>query len=133
MKAVSAKVTKALNVGASLICADNSGAKELELVAVKGYSGVKRRQPKCGVGDVIICSVKKGDEKIRKELVEAVVIRQRREYRRGDGMRVKFDDNAAVLMTMKTKEPRGTEIRGPVAREAVQRFTTIGKIASIVI
>jgi len=133
MKPIGAKVTKTLPLKARLVCADNSGAKELELIAVKGYRGVKRRLPVAGVGDVIICSVKKGKEKLRKTVVYAVIVRQKKEYRRNDGTRVKFADNAAVLVNPKTIEPQGTEIRTPIAKEVVERFTTIGKIASIVL
>ncbi len=132
MKGISAKVTKALNVGAYVKCADNTGAKLLEIIAVRGYKGVRRRYPKAGVGDIVYCSVKKGDPKIRKQVVMAVIIRQKKEYRRANGMRIKFEDNAAVLINEK-REPRGSEIKGPVAREVIERFPALGKIASIVV
>lgn len=132
MKGVKANITKALNVGSYINCADNTGAKILQIIAVFGYKGVKRRQPKAGVADVVKCSVKKGDVKIRKQIVNAIIIRQRAEYRRPNGLRVKFEDNAAVIVD-DNFEPKGTEIKGPVAREAVERFPSIGKIASIVV
>jgi large subunit ribosomal protein L14 len=132
MKAVRARITKALNVGSRLICADNSGAKILEIISVHGYKGMRRRQPKAGVGNIVKCSVKEGDVKIRKQVVNAVIVRQRAEYRRPSGMRVSFEDNAAVLVDDKL-EPRGTEIKGPVAKEVVERFSSIGKIASMVV
>ena len=133
MKGISANLTKCIQLGTRLVCADNSGAKELELVAVIGYKGVKRRLPKAGVSDVIVCSVKKGSEKARKTLVYAVVIRQKKEYKRADGTRIKFSDNAAVLVNSKTYEPIGTEIKTVVAREAVERFSMVGKISQIVL
>ena len=133
MKGLPGRMTRGLPTGARLECADNSGAKELELIAVKGYKGRLRRLPKAGVGDVIICSVKKGKEKIRKTVVYAVVVRQKKEYMRMDGSRVKFEDNAAVLVNPKTFEPQGTEIRTVIAKEAVERFSAIGKIASVVL
>ena len=133
MKAISASMTKCIPLEAHLVCADNSGAKELRLIAVKTYKGKLRRLPKAGVGDVIVCSVKKGKEKLRKTVVYAVVVRQRKEYRRADGERVKFIDNAAVLVNPKTFEPQGTEIRSVIAKEVVERFSAIGKIASIVL
>lgn len=132
MKAVRASITKALNVGSRLTCADNTGAKIIEIISVIGYKGVRRRQPKAGIGDVIKCAVKEGDVKIRKQVVSAVIIRQRAEYRRLGGLRVSFEDNAAVLVDDKF-EPKGTEIKGPVAKEAVERFSSIGKIASTVV
>lgn len=133
MKAVTANVTKSIQLKTRLVCADNSGAKQLELIAVKTYKGKLRRLPKAGVGDVIVCAVKKGNEKLRHTVVYAVIVRQRKEYRRADGERVKFNDNAAVLVNQKTFEPLGTEIRSVIAREVVERFSAIGKIASIVL
>jgi large subunit ribosomal protein L14 len=132
MKAVKASITKALNVGSRLVCVDNTGAKILEIISVLGYKGVRKRQPKAGVADVVKCSVKEGDVKIRKQIVNAVIIRQKAEYRRLSGLRVSFEDNAAVLVDDKF-EVKGTEIKGPVAKEAVERFSSIGKIASIVV
>lgn len=97
-----------------------------------GYKGVRKRQPKAGVGDMIKITVKEGDVKIRKQMANAVIIRQKAEYRRPDGLRVSFEDNAAVLVDDKG-EPKGTEIKGPIAKEAVERFSSLGKIASIVV
>ncbi|MFH0949275.1 MAG: 50S ribosomal protein L14 [Candidatus Aenigmatarchaeota archaeon] len=133
MKPISANVTKMLQLQSRLVCADNTGAKELELIAVRGYKGRKRRLPRAGVGDVIICAVKKGKEKMRHKVVYAVIVRQRKEYMRPDGVRVKFEDNAAVVVDGKTFEPQGTEIRTVIAKEVVERFSAIGKIASIVL
>ncbi len=132
MKGISGSVTKALTTGTYLKCADNSGAKVLEIIAVRGYKGTRRRYPKAGVGDIVYCSVKKGDPKIRKQVVMAVIVRQKKEYRRANGMRIKFEDNAAVLINDK-REPRGSEIKGPIAKEVVERFPSIGKIATIVV
>jgi len=133
MKAVTSKITKMVQLGTKLNCVDNSGAKELDLIAVRGYKGRLRRLPKAGVGDVVICSVTKGKEKMRKQIVYAVIVRQRKEYKRADGTRVKFTDNSAVLVNSKTFEPIGTEIRTVIAKEVVERFSAIGKIASIVL
>ncbi len=133
MKGLTSKISKPIPLGARLVCADNSGAKELGLIAVKGYHGKIRRLPRAGIGDVIICSVKKGKEKVRKTVVYAVIVRQKKEFRRFDGTRVKFSDNAAVVVNSKTYEPIGTEIRSAIAKEVVERFTAIGKIASMVL
>lgn len=132
MKGVKAKITRALNVGSCLTCADNTGAKILQIISVRGYKGSRRRQPRAGVGDVVKCSVKEGDVKIRKQVVTAVIIRQKAEYRRKEGMRIRFEDNAAVLIN-ENFEPRGTQIKGPVAREVVERFPAVGKVASMVV
>ncbi len=132
MKAIKAVVPRCLPTGARLVCADNTGARELEIIAVKGYKGVRRRYPAAGVGDIVVVTVKKGTPDIRKQVHYAVIIRQRKEYRRPDGTRVKFEDNAAVITDDKGN-PKGSEIRGPVAREAAERFPKIGSIASIIV
>lgn len=132
MKAVKARIAKSLPVGTFLNCADNSGAKILQVISVLGYKGVRRRHPSCGVGDIIRASVKQGDVKIRKQVVHAVVIRQKKEYRRKSGLHVQFEDNAAIV-TDEYGEPKGTVIKGPVAKEAVERFSSIGKISNIVV
>jgi len=132
VRAIKAEVPRCLPTGARLVCADNTGARELEIIAVKGYKGVRRRYPAAGVGDIVVVTVKKGTPDIRKQVHYAVIIRQRKEYRRPDGTRVKFEDNAAVITDDKGN-PKGSEIRGPVAREAAERFPKIGSLASIIV
>lgn len=132
MKAVRARVSRGINVGSRINCADNTGAKIVEVIAVFGYKGVHRRQPAGGVADMIKVAVKEGDVKMRHQVANAVIIRQKAEYRRKDGMRVSFEDNAAVI-TDEKGDAKGTEIKGPVAKEAVERFSSIGKISSIVV
>lgn len=131
MKAISSKVTKTLMPGSRLVCADNSGAKILEIISVKGYKGTRRTKPKAGVGSFVNCRVYRGNEKVRKQVHHAIIIRQKKEYRRPDGTRIAFEDNAAVLVDEKG-EPRGTLIKGPIAREVVERFKSIGKLASAI-
>lgn len=95
--------------------ADNTGAKELMCIKVLG--GSRRRY--ATLGDVIICSVKTampGGNAKKKEVVRAVIVRIKKDYRRRDGSVIRFDDNAAVLID-KQNQPRGTRIFGPVARE----------------
>ncbi|MFA5584771.1 MAG: 50S ribosomal protein L14 [Bacteriovoracaceae bacterium] len=95
--------------------ADNTGAKEISCIRVLG--GTKRRY--AGLGDIIVASVKaalpNGTVK-KKEVVTAVVVRTAKEYQRKDGSTIKFDDNAAVIIT-KDGQPRGSRIFGPIARE----------------
>ncbi len=132
MKAISANVTKTLQTGSYLICADNTGAKELQIISVKGFKGKRRTRPSAGVGGFVICRVDAGTEKVRHQIFKAVIIRQRKEYRRPNGMRVSFQDNAAVIIDEKGI-PTGSVIKGPVAREVVERFPAIGKLASIIV
>jgi large subunit ribosomal protein L14 len=132
MKALRASITPGLNTRTRLECADNTGARILEIIAVKGYRGRKNRMPRAGLGDIIICSVKKGTPEMRKQIVHAVVIRQRQEFRRPNGMRVRFEDNAAVI-TDEKGEIKGTEIKGPVARETAERFSKISSAATTIV
>ena len=95
--------------------ADNSGAKEIMCFRVLG--GSFRRT--AGVGDVIIASVKSaapGGAVKKGEVVKAVIVRTKKQYRRPDGTYIRFDDNAAVIIN-EQKQPKGTRIFGPVARE----------------
>ncbi|MCD6491862.1 MAG: 50S ribosomal protein L14 [Candidatus Njordarchaeia archaeon] len=126
------KGTPGIQTTTRLICADNSGARILEVISVIGYKGVQRRQPKATIGDVVVATVKEGTPKMRKQIVRAVIIRQRMPYRRKDGSWIQFEDNAAVLINQEG-EPLGSEIRGPIAREAARRWPSIGRIAKIVV
>jgi large subunit ribosomal protein L14 len=132
MRAITSNITRALPIGARLQCIDNTGAREIEIVSVKGYKGVRRRLASAGVGDMIIISVKKGTVDMRKEVLPAVIVRQKKEYRRSDGLRVKFEDNAAVIVNPEGTI-KGSEIRGPVAKEAADRWPSIGSAASIIV
>jgi large subunit ribosomal protein L14 len=132
MKAISSSVVKCLSIGSRLTCADNSGAKILQIISVMGYKGRRRKRASGGVGSYVTCRVFKGNEKVRHEVFKAVIIRQRKEYRRPNGMWISFEDNAAVIINEKG-EPKGTLIKGPVAKEAIERFALVGKIASIVV
>ena len=126
------RVTRGLPMGSRLVCADNTGAKELKLVNVRGYHGRLRRVPSAAVGDMVMVTVMKGAPDLRKQVFAAVVVRQARVLRRPDGSRLAFDDNAAVIMTPEG-ELKGTEIRGPVAREAAERWPRVANLASTVV
>lgn len=108
--------------------ADNTGARRLQCIRVLG--GYQKRY--AGVGDIITCVVKEaiphGIVK-RHEIVHAVIVRTRKETKRKDGSAIRFDDNAAVIIDMKTKEPKGTRIFGPIAREL--RVKGFAKIISL--
>ena len=98
-----------------LTVADNSGAKKVMCIKVLGDS--RRRYAR--VGDLIVCSVKTaipGENLKKGEVVKAVVVRTKKEFRRNDGSYIRFDENAAVIIN-KDQEPVGTRIFGPVARE----------------
>lgn len=132
MKPVGANITKTLDIGAELICADNSGAKKLEIIAVKDRQGVRGRRTVSGLGDVVKVKILKGDQEVKHQVFDAVIVRQRKEYQRENGLRISFEDNAAVLVE-ENGLPKGSVTRGPIAKEVVQRFSPIGKIASQVV
>jgi large subunit ribosomal protein L14 len=96
--------------------ADNTGAKRVMCIKVLG--GTRRRYAQ--IGDIIIAAVKQADSDgtvKTHEVVQAVVVRQRRNLRRTDGTYVRFDENAAVILNKDTIEPKGTRIFGPIPRE----------------
>ncbi len=133
MRAVKARVTRALNVGAYVETCDNSGAKIIKIFTVYKCKTVKGRIQAAGVGDLVMAAVKKGRTDMRKQKVLAVIVRQRREYRRKDGTRIKFDDNAAVVCKDEKGTPKGTLFKGPIAKEAADRWPGIAKMASVIV
>jgi len=126
------RISRGLPAGSVLRCTDNTGARKLRLVQVMGYKGRLRRYPSAAVGDKITVSVRHGTPDMRKKIFQAVIVRQRKPYRRADGVWVQFEDNAAVIITP-DGEMKGSEIRGPVAKEAAERWPRIASAASIIL
>jgi large subunit ribosomal protein L14 len=144
MKGISTKIPKALPVGAYVKCIDNSGAKLLYIIGVVGWKGKHNRYPSAGICDIVVASVKKGDEKMVKKVVKALIVRQKKEIRRANGVRVKFEDNAAVLVDVTQIHakspvaggnilPVGTEIKGVVPREVAELYPKVAAIATKVV
>lgn len=132
MKAIKARITNGLQVGSMIPTCDNSGAKVIKITGVKRKKTVKGRIPGAGVGDMVIAAVKKGRPDMRKKVVFAVIVRQRKEYRRPDGTRLSFEDNAAVVLKDDKGNPKGTIFKGPVAKEAANKWPAIAKVANMV-
>ncbi len=113
--------------------ADNTGGRELLVIRVLG--GSKRRYGH--VGDVVVATVKAATPHSavsKSDIVRAVIVRTAKEYRRRDGSYIRFDDNAAVILDTDGRNPRGTRIFGPVARELREKgFTKIVSLASEVL
>ncbi len=126
------KISRGLPSGSVVKCTDNTGARELRMIQVIGYKGRLRRVPAAAVGDMVLISVKKGTPDMRRKMFQAVVVRQKKPFRRANGIWVQFEDNAAVIMTPEG-EMRGSEIRGPVAKEAAERWPRIASAASIIV
>ena len=109
--------------------ADNSGAKIIQVINVPG--GTRKRYAQ--LGDIVVAAVKKAEPRktVKKhEKVKAVIVRQRKEFKRADGSYIRFDDNAAVILG-DAKEPKGTRILGPIAKELKEKgYGTIAMMAS---
>lgn len=133
MKAVASSVTRGLNVGSFVPTCDNSGAKAIQIVSVKGFRGQKRKIGSAGCGDLVTAAVISGKPEIRNTVVQAIIVRQRKEFRRPDGMRICFEDNAAVVLKDDKGNPKGTMVKGPIAKEAAVRYPAIAKIADMII
>ena len=126
------RVSGGLSIGSVVVCADNTGAKKLKIIQLVGYKGRKRRRPSIGVGDLVIVSVRDGPPDMKGQLFPAVIVRQREPYRRPDGTWIQFEDNAAIIMTP-DGVPKGSAIKGCVAREAVDRWPKIASVAGMVV
>ena len=117
-----------IQAGTNLIVTDNSGAKRVQCIKVLG--GTRRRY--AHVGDIITIAVKEAQPHtaIKKgQVLHAVVVRTKKEINRPDGSFIRFDDNAAVIVDKKTKEPKATRIFGPMPREL--RAAGFNKILSL--
>lgn len=133
MKALAAKIPKALNITTLATVADNSGARIAKIVGVKHGKGRYGRQQSCRLGDLVKVSIRKGPIDMKKQLFWAVVIRQRKEYRRITGERISFEDNAVALLKDEDGNPKGTQIKGPIAKEVAERWPFVSKLATIII
>jgi large subunit ribosomal protein L14 len=133
MKAIAARIPRGLNLGSLVYAADNSGAKMVRIVAVKGGKGRKGRQLACGLGNLVKVDVKEGSKELKKQVFWAVVVRQRRPFRRLTGERMFFETNAVVLLKDETGNPKGTQVKTAIAREVAERWPFIAKISSIIV
>ncbi|MBS3068880.1 50S ribosomal protein L14 [Candidatus Micrarchaeota archaeon] len=132
MKGLGSSVTKGLCTGSTILCNDNSGAKIVQIIGTKGAHAVRSMYPKVGVGDIVTVAVKKGSLAMKKKILKAVVVRQRKEFRRANGMRIQFEDNAVVIIDDQGL-PVGTEIKGAISREVADRFPKVAAIAAAVV
>ncbi len=133
MKDMKAHMGRPLPHNARLVACDNSGAKILKVITVKGHKTRTGRIEAGGLGDLIFASVVEGKPEMRKQVVQAVIVRQKKAFRRPDGTRVKFADNAAAVLKDDFGNPKGTIIKGPVAKEVAERWPAVAKIATIIV
>jgi large subunit ribosomal protein L14 len=132
MKAITGRTTRGLNIGSVVEAADNGGARIVRIVGIKRGKTSKGRQGYAKVGDWVKVSVRKGDPKMKGEVFDAVVIRQKKPWRRNTGERICFMDNAVALLKDEKGNPKGTQIKGAIAREIQERWKEVGKIATVV-
>ena len=132
MKGIAGRQTRGLRSMARLQVADNCGAKIAQIINVLKVGGTMRRYPAAGVGDLVRVSIKRGTPETRRQMYDAVVIRQRRPFRRVDGTWVQFEDNAVVI-TNRRGEVQGSDIKGPVSREAAERWPRIAATAKQIV
>lgn len=133
MKGVAAKLTNGLNLGSMAVASDNSGARIVRLTGVKRGKTRKGRQQYVKLGDHVKVSVRKGNPEIIGQVFDAVVIRQKKPFRRNTGERIAFMDNAVCLLKDEKGNPKGTQIKGPIAKEAAERFPFLAKIAKFIV
>ena len=126
------KMTCGLPTGAVLNCADNSGAKTLYIVAVKGIGACLNRLPACSVGDMCMASCKKGKPELRKKMHPIVIVRQRKAWRRKSGLFLYFEDNAGVIVNNKG-EMKGSAVTGPVGKECADLWPKIASAAGSIL
>lgn len=133
MKAISAKATRGLNIGSKVLAADNSGARIVRIVSVKRGKTSKGTQQYAKIGDWVKVSVRAGKPEMKGEVFDAVIVRQKKPYKRKTGERVMFEDNAVALFKDNKGTPKGTQVKGVIAREVAERWSAIGKIAQFVL
>ena len=132
MRGVAGRATAGLPSMAKMDCVDNTGAKVVQLITVLKKGGVARRYPSAGVGDMIRVTVRRGTPETRRQIFNAVIVRQKRPFRRVDGTWVQFEDNASVI-TNERGDVKGSDIKGPVSREAAERWPRIAATAKQIV
>ncbi len=133
MKSITARVTRALNIGTNVHVADNSGARIARITGVKRGKTSKGTQQYAKVADWVKISVRAGKPEMKGKVYDAVIIRQKKFYKRKTGERVSFEDNSVALIKDEKGTPQGTQIKGPVAREVQERWPSVAKIAQFVL
>ncbi|ORD93660.1 RL23 [Enterospora canceri] len=122
-------ITRGVQTETMMKVIDNSGAKEVKIIGVKHLQTSKNTIPKAGPGDVVRVSVRKGKPELRKKVVLAIVVRQRKIWKRKDGVNICFDDNACILVN-ENGELKGTQISGAIPREVAEAWPKIASQAS---
>ena len=134
MKDVKSNVSRPLPIGATVIGADNGGAKIMRIISVKGFKARTRKLMCAGVSDQVKVTVISGKPDMVHKMADAVIVRQKKEFQRPDGTKVKFEDNAAIILKdPKLGMPKGALIKGPIAKEVALRWPSVAKIATSIL
>ncbi len=133
MKCIKSRMTRGLSVGSYVEACDNSGAKIVRIISIKNCKSVKGRKPSTGISSLVFVAVRKGKPDMRKQVVPAVIVRQKKSFRRPNGIRVAFEDNAIVILKDEDGNPKGTILKGPIAKEAAERWPAIAKLSKIIV
>lgn len=132
MKGISAEPVRSINFMGEMECSDNTGAKLVYLITVFDQKTTSRQQPNAGIADAVNVVVRNGKPEMRKKTFRAVIIRTKKGLRRANGTRVKFDNNAVVLVD-KDGIPKATEIKGAVPKEVGERWPKVVGLASVIV
>lgn len=133
MKAITARATRGLQIGSYILAADNSGARIVKITSVVHGKSKRGRHQYAKISDWVKVSCRVGKPDMKGQVFDAVVIRQKKPYRRNTGERVCFEDNAVALLKDDKGNPKGTQVKGPVAREVQERWGQVAKIAQFVL
>ena len=133
MKAITARATRGLQIGSNVIASDNSGARIVRITGVVHGKTKRGRHQYAKISDWVKVSVRVGKPDMKGQVFDAVIIRQKKPYMRRTGERVCFEDNAVALLKDEKGNPKGTQVKGPVAREVQERWGQVAKIAQFVL
>ena len=133
MKAIRRNGSRGIPIGAEVEVVDNSGAKLVKVIGVKGFKSIKRKLECGGVGDMFTAHVIKGKPDMKHEVVKCVLVRQKQEYKRPDGTNVKFQSNGMVVLKDEKGNPKGTIVKGVMAKEVGERFPAVARIANVIV
>ncbi|CAI9106456.1 OLC1v1005615C1 [Oldenlandia corymbosa var. corymbosa] len=126
------RMSLGLPVVATVNCADNTRVKNLYIISVKGMKGRLNRLPTASVGDMVMATVKKGKPDLRKKVMHVVIVRQRKPWRRKDGVYMYFEDNAGVIVNPKGKM-KGSAISGPIGKECDDLWPRIASATNAIV
>ncbi|KAL3724673.1 hypothetical protein ACJRO7_029785 [Eucalyptus globulus] len=124
------RMSLGLPVAATVNCADNTGAKNLYIISVKGIKGRLNRLPSACVGDMVMATVKKGKPDLRKKVMPAVIVRQRKPWRRKDGVFMYFEGDALTFIAFQLV---GSAITGPIGKECADLWPRIASAANAIV